>query len=164
MMPRLHQLRMVSPTCPSGGFAAVFVSGVALAFGSLLAGCGSSSDSARPAVPGGAPVEARSGTPEYCSALVASSPVRELGDALGELAEVPPSSGAVAHVRGAAQAFATIGQKAGGRLARAFTSAAVALQALATRGMTDHAAVDQVDHALNRLGRETQGKCAFPVS
>jgi hypothetical protein len=162
-MSRLHQLGMVSPMCPSGGFAAVFVSGVALAFGGLLVGCGSSSNGARPAVPGGAPVEARSGTPEYCSDLVASNPVRELGDALGELAEVPPSNGAVAHVRGAAQAFATIGQKAGGRLAHAFTSTAAAIQKLAVRGMTNRADVDRVDHALDHLGRELQGKCAFPV-
>ena len=162
-MSRLHQLMMVSPMCPSGGFAAVFVSGVAIAFGGLLVGCGSSSNGARPAVPGGAPVEARSGTPDYCSALVASSPVRELGDALAGLAQAPPSNGAAARVRGAAHAFATIGQKASGKLAHAFTSTAADLQALASGGMSNRTAVVRVDHVLNRLGRELQGKCAFPV-
>jgi hypothetical protein len=157
-----HVDSMVSTVRRTRG-AATLVATMALALGIVLAGCGSGSNTAAPAVPGGAPVEARAGTPEYCSALVASGPVRELGDALAGLAQAPPSNRAAVRVRGAAHAFATIGQKARGKLAHAFTSTAADLQALASRGMTNRTAADRVDNSLDRLGRELQGKCAFPV-
>jgi hypothetical protein len=128
-----------------------------------MTGCGSGTKPDAPAVPGGAPVKAVAGTPAYCSALVASAPLRELNTALTGLATDKSATDARQKVRGAGLALATIGVKVDGRLARTFGATAAALKTLATRGLTDARATDRVDRALGRLGRELQGRCDFPL-
>ncbi len=113
-------------------------------------------------VPGGAKVSVLPGSPEYCTALARSRPLREVGAAMDALALSPGSAPEELRLRRAADALREIGGRIKQR-SEDFTTAATTLGQLADRGFTDRAAVTAVSTSLSILGKTVQGACGFPV-
>jgi hypothetical protein len=104
-----------------------------------------------------------SGTSSICGALSQSPELKELDQALVDLADSATAPKAQEHIKSAANKLRNIGSTAGDSLRPKFTAAADALDRLATVGITDESATDASSQALTTLGSEVDSTCHFPL-
>lgn len=118
------------------------------------------------AVPGGVAVVVPPGSPQVCAALARSAAIRDLGQALADIADPQLATGAAQTLRQAATDLTVLAdEQADAPLATAMQEASGALDQLAESPqiVTDPDAAAAPAAALSRLGEEVQRVCDLPV-
>jgi hypothetical protein len=120
-----------------------------------------------PAVPGGAAVSVRPGSPPICAALAGSRRLRGLGGIIDRLAISAANStdaaAASADLRELAAELRGMATTADDGLRAPLADLAAALEGLAGPGLADEPTVDAVADRLVGLGSEVQARCGFAV-
>ena len=109
------------------------------------------------------PIQAADGSPRWCSELANSSPLRDLRRAFGLMADPATAAAGQKQLSDSASSLKQIFDSETGTLKQAAADTSAALASLSSAGMGSATNIKQVSEALQRLGKEVQSKCGYPI-